>query len=586
MKLISCHIDAFGKLKNVDVSFNENITSICEKNGYGKTTLASFIKAMFYGLGANARKNSKLTDRTKYQPFDGGKFGGELVFECQKGKFKIRRVFNRTQTTDEFALYDAESNLVSNAFSQNIGRELFGVGKETFDATIFFGQKELPSEINDDIKASLSTGKLYGDDVDALSKAIERIKQKIRDLKSELKTVNLDGDKARLRELTMKESALTDKMALAKNNLAEYEQKLSELKRIKNDMDLKQKGYEKLQAEKSAKEFYLNDTLKNIEKNKLQENALKDDVSFAEENIAERKGKSKKILLSLSLVMFLVTVVMAVCIFAIDRLIFSILTAVFFVGFAILLFFALKQKTQKNALKNAKNVKKSEFFDKNQPNLEKIKEKENAILNIEKKINSLFGGSVEEFVSNYEDVVNRMSALQKEIVEKRNDVKHYQNEIENLEIMECNDYLQASIEKSEGLAKKIALLELTQNFLTSASQNLSKRYVGPVQQKFDEYYKKFLQDDAVVIDGNLDVRLKRNMFEEGYLSAGVFGLVGICKRFALVDLVYAKERPFIILDDPFVNLDDSNLEVAKNLIVKLAERFQIVLLTCHKSRKI
>ena len=28
------------------------------ENGYGKTTLASFIKAMFYGLGANARKNS------------------------------------------------------------------------------------------------------------------------------------------------------------------------------------------------------------------------------------------------------------------------------------------------------------------------------------------------------------------------------------------------------------------------------------------------------------------------------------------------------------------------------------------------
>lgn len=620
MKLISCHIDAFGKLKNVDVSFNENITSICEKNGYGKTTLASFIKAMFYGLGANARKNSKLTDRTKYQPFDGGKFGGELVFECQKGKFKIRRVFNRTQTTDEFALYDAESNLVSNAFSQNIGRELFGVGKETFDATVFFGQKELPSEINDDIKASLSTGKLYGDDVDALSKAIERIKQKIRDLKSELKTVNLDGDKARLRELTMKESALTDKMALAKNNLAEYEQKLSELKRIKNDMDLKQKGYEKLQAEKSAKEFYLNDTLKNIEKNKLQENALKDDVSFAEENIAERKGKSKKILLSLSLVMFLVTVVMAVCIFAIDRLIFSILTAVFFVGFAILLFFALKQKMQKNALKNAKNVKKSEFFDKNhlksdinvknsnvdevesdgglvyqnqnvegnlnEENYLKVREIRAEITEIENEITNLFGGSIEKFVARYEDVANKINSIERLRVERQNDLKHYQNEIESLPLSECNDRLETDKERVEELEQKIGILEKTGTFLMSSSQNLSKRYVEPVQQKFNEVYKRFVVDDEIIVDANLDVHLGRNMAEEGYLSAGLQDLVAICKRFALIDLLFENEKPFVILDDPFVNLDDKNLSLARELVKEVSKRYQVIFLTCHSSRKI
>ena len=305
-----------------------------------------------------------------------------------------------------------------------------------------------------------------------------------------------------------------------------------------------------------------------------------------EEVTKEEEKKGGRVLFSLSIILIALSLVFVGVFIAQKNMIFiySFIGALLF-G-VVLLTVAIFQKKRKNGAKNEKNVKKSEFFDKNQPNLEKIKEKENAILNIEKKINSLFGGSVEEFVSNYEDVVSRMNTLQKEIVEKRNDVKHYQNEIENLGIMECNDYLQASIEKSEDLAKKIALLELTQNFLTSASQNLSKRYVGPVQQKFDEYYKKFLQDDAVVIDGNLDVRLKKNMFEEGYLSAGVFDLVEICKRFALVDLVYAKERPFIILDDPFVNLDDSNLEVAKNLIAKLAERFQIVLLTCHKSRQI
>ena len=569
MKLISCHIDAYGKLKNVDVDFNKGITTICEKNGYGKTTLASFIKAMFYGL-ENSRK--KLGERAKYQPFDGGNFGGELTFLCQKGVFKIRRNFLGTATKDEFYLYNAENNLKSDEFSSNIGRELFGVGRETFDATVFFGQKELLSEINDDIKASLSTGKLYGDDVDALSKALLKIKEKIKDYVKENKALDVDGQKGKLRELNLKESALIDKIKNANEIVLKDEKELSSLKRVKEEMDSKQKEFEKLSSERQAVEIYLAD-ISNV-------NAKEEEVTKEEEK------KGGRVLFSLSIILIALSLVFVGVFVASKNMIFIYsFIGTLLLGVA-LLTVAIFQKKRKNGAKNEKNLKKSEFFDKNQPNLEKIKEKENAILSIEKKINSLFGGSVEEFVSNYEDVVSRMNTLQKEIVEKRNDVKHYQNEIENLGIIECNDYLQASIEKSEDFAKKIALLELTQNFLISASQNLSKRYVGPVQQKFDEYYKKFLQDDAVVIDGNLDVRLKKNMFEEGYLSAGVFDLVEICKRFALVDLVYAKEKPFIILDDPFVNLDDSNLEVAKNLIAKLAERFQIVLLTCHKSRQI
>ena len=50
MKLLSYHIENYGKIHGVDGSFADGLTSLCEKNGYGKTTLASFIKAMFYGL--------------------------------------------------------------------------------------------------------------------------------------------------------------------------------------------------------------------------------------------------------------------------------------------------------------------------------------------------------------------------------------------------------------------------------------------------------------------------------------------------------------------------------------------------------
>ena len=40
MKLISCYIENFGNMKGRSFDFEKGLTSFCEHNGYGKTTLA------------------------------------------------------------------------------------------------------------------------------------------------------------------------------------------------------------------------------------------------------------------------------------------------------------------------------------------------------------------------------------------------------------------------------------------------------------------------------------------------------------------------------------------------------------------
>jgi len=61
-------------------------------------------------------------------------------------------------------------------------------------------------------------------------------------------------------------------------------------------------------------------------------------------------------------------------------------------------------------------------------------------------------------------------------------------------------------------------------------------------------------------------------------------MVGLCRRMAMVDAMYGKEKPFLILDDPFVNLDESRLEGAKEFLNRLAETYQIIYFSCHESR--
>ena len=49
MRLIELYIENFGKLSNYKYSFTQGLNVINEENGYGKSTLAAFIKSMRFG---------------------------------------------------------------------------------------------------------------------------------------------------------------------------------------------------------------------------------------------------------------------------------------------------------------------------------------------------------------------------------------------------------------------------------------------------------------------------------------------------------------------------------------------------------
>ena len=135
MKLIKCHIENYGKLSNLDYNFKDGLNTIKQANGYGKTTFASFIKAMFYGL--EAKRSKTLIDRKKYDPWQGGAFGGSVEFELNGKKYKIERFFGKKENEDTFKLIDLSTNLESQDFSQNIGEEIFKLNKEAYERSTF-----------------------------------------------------------------------------------------------------------------------------------------------------------------------------------------------------------------------------------------------------------------------------------------------------------------------------------------------------------------------------------------------------------------------------------------------------------------
>ena len=62
MRLLSCYISGYGKIANESFDLSKDCTVICEDNGWGKSTLASFIKVMLFGFADEGKRDEAINE--------------------------------------------------------------------------------------------------------------------------------------------------------------------------------------------------------------------------------------------------------------------------------------------------------------------------------------------------------------------------------------------------------------------------------------------------------------------------------------------------------------------------------------------
>ena len=160
------------------------------------------------------------------------------------------------------------------------------------------------------------------------------------------------------------------------------------------------------------------------------------------------------------------------------------------------------------------------------------------------------------------------------------------------EIDKKDEYEMAKAELEELYNKhtdSLDIIKKTSLYLKEACDNITSKYLGKTKEKFEEYSKLIAG-----IDGdytlNTSFELTKNERGESHgiesYSRGTRDLYALGLRFALVDALYENESPFIILDDPFIALDDAKLERAKSTLKSIAKNKQILYFTCAQSRVI
>ena len=247
MRLLSAHIENFGRLSDEDFVFEKGLNSIVRENGTGKSTLAAFIRIMLYGFDAEGKRSALENERKRYVPWQGGVYGGSLTIEVGDKNYRIERTFDEKKAAgDSFALYDADKNLPSQDYSDSIGDELFGVDAQSFRKTVFVGQLSCETEVTSGISAKIGNVSDDAMDMASYESAMTALKKELDSLTPNRKT----GEINRL----SREEALLDVSARGKDTLQHTIDEVSE------ELDREYAARDELKE----KQLYLHEEIKKL----------------------------------------------------------------------------------------------------------------------------------------------------------------------------------------------------------------------------------------------------------------------------------------------------------------------------------
>lgn len=246
MKIQEIYIQSFGMLKDRSFRLAEGVNVLEGPNESGKSTLAAFLKYIFYGPG---QKGSP--DRTRYLTGtrSGTRSGGWLtcVTEEDGNLWRIERSTviesdgTKESLRDSVQIIDTRTNRVLP--EKNPGEYFFGVNESIFTSTAFVGQLSAVrpdgSSLSGAVENMLHTA---DENVD-----IKRATAKLDQARRELLPKNSAGGKIREKEeeVTRLEEALTNARAKADRRM-ETETALRNATAKRQEMEDKKNGLEEL----------------------------------------------------------------------------------------------------------------------------------------------------------------------------------------------------------------------------------------------------------------------------------------------------------------------------------------------------
>lgn len=652
MRLLNCYVENFGRLRKFSHSFTDGLNVFEERNGWGKSTLAAFIKAMLYGMPASRSGDLDENERRRYLPWNGEVCGGSLSFEVNGSRYRVERIFGKRESEDAFRLFSIDTGMPSDDYSPSLGIEIFGIDAAGYERSTYLSHKELDAGGYTAVQSKLSDQ----NDLTSYDSALAILDRRRRYYQMTGKRGRVaELDEAVRKERRILEGAESDRKALealsgeireAENAIHAKQQEREQLlvlaerakaadegglladsaEQLRRSRDRASEECERIRASIGAEppeEKQIDEML--TASRELDE--LLREKSNAEGIRRKRRAKWRRIALSvfaLGLIALIPAVLLRLQALAL------IAGAIALVSILTLLPSSVATDERRSVTKQGKRLdeqlrRRSEFIapyadptlHDDTAQLSLLREKRAALTMAEERFKAAEAALADflnahpdppkpreadgdaipasELLARAERLSEELRADRDRLLEKQHQARGFEDSASNISVHLSNLALLEQ-EKRHAEAYLSAILR-AEELLTKARDALTVRYRDVVESAFRRYLteldgalgERLLSDsggDAVTVSGDFEISVTKNgaTYPVPAFSRGYRDLLKLCMRFSICDALFREESAPMVLDDPFINLDDEKTAAALTLLLRLCRDRQILYFTCSHSR--
>lgn len=602
MKLLSLHIDGFGKFKNKDLQFADNMNIVYGYNEAGKSTIFMFIEAMFYGLERAKGRASKSDTWTKFKPWGNGDiYGGNLRFSYQDKNYRIERDFTKTATTPFAVVNETDGKNVENP-GEFLKEALCGLSQTAYSNTVSISQLKSATDAKMvvELKNYIANMNTTGNMSLNINKASDFLKEKKKAF-----TASLDPDAAKTYNQNLTEIRALEK----KISSPEFSTHLKTLKEAdaiteKRIIDLNSQK-ESLIESIASKRQHLSDLGFNDKKTiiELQNDLNKgyNDYLSAYEN---EKKSINKVYSTIFLVLSIVSVILAGYIFKTGKSNFLTTATGISYQFAMVLFiiiclaslifasyiYTVHNKDNRHLTELKVNLiaimaRVGSFDSITEENIHRANKTLSSKLRIFDEMEANIA-KCEALSADIENLRAKKAAYASGIDAKKQNEWELEKLMEKLaQLKEANTSLKNIIAENDKIRFEIDAIDLATETLKNLSQTIKNSFGLYLNKDASELIEGITGGvyDSISIDENFNVFLNtpNRLVPIEQASSGTMDQVYLALRIAAGRLMQgrAKELPFIF-DDSFVNYDSIRLRAALLWIANNVPE-QIIVFSCH-----
>lgn len=608
MKLVSVSITAFGKLKNVAFNFADGVNILQQANGFGKSTLCAFVRAMLYGLnyGYKLVDGNRTNDVTKYQPWDAnGRFGGSMEIAHQGKTYRIERFFGATAKSESCVVVDLATGRQLDV--TNPGEHFLGLTVDSFDRCTYLPQEYVAITPNENFDAKLANL------VEDSALDYEKLQDKLRAYKKTLKyergiggeIPTLENEIFQLKgKLVSAQNEVVERKRMAEQ-LVQIEQSLEQIAKEEISLQAKVESLQQalFQAQPSQADVELAKKIDDVElKIASVPQTITDDYAKVEQLQSTLKALDKKRnttaqrkkLFTISLA---VAFVLAVVLVVLKQYLPAGIVGAVTIACGVLAFANNSKKYVLQIDEIGANIQKivAKYI---RPNGKTLQELCNQLWNYHNDYQTNL--AVRKALGNRPVIQTNQGTISAELSQSKMRLQALLEGKQNLTrsahelqfrlsqpTVSLVDIADEISEKQQLLAEakhKFQVATTASELLAEAKLSLSSAYIPELCAKTQNLLNAVTNGNyKVITDRNFAISLQENGQTKplALFSRGIKEITLLCFRVALARLIYGKDIPLLIVDDAFVNFDEQNFERATTLLKQLSTKTQVIYFTCH-----